>query len=325
MPAAGVIDRTATARFAARLWPAVSRRKPARAGSGPSWTRARRQLAIAAVAVVAAIVAPAYTAPARADDIPVRWLSGDWQQGSVIIGQVPPGSRLFFKGRELRLTDDGRFVFGLHRDEPKIVRFRLVEADGTEHRFARTVAPRVYEIQRIDGVDPAKVTPPPETLARIRAEAERVRRARAVDSARTDFLSDFIWPVVGPISGVFGSQRILNGQPRQPHYGVDVAVPTGTPVVAPAGGVVTLAEPDLYFSGGTLMIDHGHGLSSAFLHLSKILVKLGDEVRQGEPIAEVGATGRVTGPHLDWRVNWFEARVDAQTLVPPMDPAPPER
>ena len=155
------------------------------------------------------------------------------------------------------------------------------------------------------------------------AGAELVKATRKLDDPRTDFLDGFIWPSQGPISGVYGSQRILNGKPRRPHFGVDVAGPVGTPVVAPAGGVVTLAHPDMYFSGGTLVIDHGHGLSSAFLHLSRILVKEGQRVEQGEPIAEIGATGRVTGAHLDWRMNWFEQRIDPQLLAGPM-PAPAE-
>lgn len=267
---------------------------------------------------LAALVLFAVSAVAQADEIPVRWLSGQWIQGGVIIGQVEPGSTMIFQDRKLRMDSKGRFVFGLHRDEGKTVRLKLIEPDGTEHPFARTVAQREYRIQRIDGIDQSKVTPPESTLARIRKEGAMVRNARHQDSARTDFAEGFIWPAVGPISGVFGSQRILNGQPRQPHYGVDVALPTGSPVVAPAGGVVTLAHDDMYFSGGTLMIEHGHGLSSAFLHLSKILVKVGQEVQQGELIAEIGATGRVTGPHLDWRVNWFDARVDAELLVPEM-------
>ena len=267
---------------------------------------------------LAALVLFTVSAVAQADEIPVRWLSGQWIQGGVIIGQVEPGSTMIFEGRKLRLDSQGRFVFGLHRDEGKTVRLKLVEADGTEHPFARTVTQREYRIQRIDGIDQSKVTPPESTLARIRKEGAMVRKARHQDSDRTDFAEGFIWPSIGPISGVFGSQRILNGQPRQPHYGVDVALPTGSPVVAPAGGVVTLAHEDMYFSGGTLMIEHGHGLSSAFLHLSKILVKVGQEVQQGELIAEIGATGRVTGPHLDWRGNWFDARVDAELLVPEM-------
>jgi murein DD-endopeptidase MepM/ murein hydrolase activator NlpD len=118
---------------------------------------------------------------------------------------------------------------------------------------------------------------------------------------------------------VYGSQRILNGEPRRPHFGIDIATPTGTPVKAPADGVVTMVHPDMFFSGGTLILDHGHRLSSSFLHLSKIVVKEGDEVRQGDIIAEVGATGRVTGAHLDWRMNWGKERVDPSLLVPPME------
>ena len=124
--------------------------------------------------------------------------------------------------------------------------------------------------------------------------------------------------MTGPISGVYGSQRILNGKPRRPHFGVDVARPTGTPIVAPADGVITLAEPAMFFSGGTLIIDHGHRLSSSMLHLHKILVKEGDQVKQGQVIAEIGATGRVTGAHLDWRMNLRGHRIDPQLLVPPM-------
>src|SRR5699024_8142839 len=151
------------------------------------------------------------------------------------------------------------------------------------------------------GLPSRKVTPRSEDLARIHKEAAKVRKAREIDAPRTDFLNGFIWPVQGPISGVYGSQRILNGQPRRPHYGVDIVAPAGTLVRAPAGGVVTLADPHMFLSGGTLILDHGHGLSSAFLHLRRILVKRGERVLQEDPIAEVGATGRVTGAHLDWR------------------------
>lgn len=273
------------------------------------------------VLVAATVSALLWVTPlgARAES-PVQ-LQGQWIQGGLIIGQVPPGSEVWFEGRKLRLTEQGRFVFGLHRDEGESVTLKVRTSDGREVLQEHAVARRDYRIQRIDGIDQSKVTPPPETLNRIRSEGAQVRKARHRDSADAAFLSRFIWPAQGPISGVFGSQRILNGHPRQPHYGVDVALPTGSPVVAPAAGVVSLAHPDMYFSGGTLMIDHGHGLSSAFLHLSKILVKVGQRVEQGERIAEIGATGRVTGPHLDWRVNWFDARVDAALLVPPMPEA----
>lgn len=151
-----------------------------------------------------------------------------------------------------------------------------------------------------------------------------VKQARDRIELDTAFAQDFIWPAVGPISGVYGSRRILNGEPRRPHYGVDVAGPVGQPVYAPADGLVTLYVPDMYYSGGTMIIDHGYGISSTFLHLSKEHVEVGQRVKQGDLIAEIGATGRVTGPHLDWRMNWFEKRVDPQLLVPSQpEPAKP--
>ena len=162
------------------------------------------------------------------------------------------------------------------------------------------------------------MAPSPKNLLRIADEATQVRQARQKDSDLRHFAERFIWPVRGRISGVYGSQRIFNGEPRRPHFGLDIAAPTGTPVKAPAGGVVSLGHAGMFFSGKTLIIDHGHGLSSSFLHLDTILVKVGQTVRQGEPIATVGATGRVTGAHLDWRINWFAARLDPALLVPAM-------
>ncbi|NCO18437.1 MAG: M23 family metallopeptidase, partial [Gammaproteobacteria bacterium] len=170
----------------------------------------------------------------------------------------------------------------------------------------------------IDGLPPAQVTPDPAVMERIRAEAAMTREARRRVDDRADFAAGFDWPTRGPITGVYGSQRILNGEPRSPHWGLDVAAPTGTEVRAPAAGIVTLTHSDMYFSGGTLLIDHGLGLSSAFLHLDEILVEPGQRVERGELVARVGATGRVTGPHLDWRMNLGETRIDPQLLLPPM-------
>jgi len=177
-------------------------------------------------------------------------------------------------------------------------------------------------VQRIDGLPPAQVNPPPETEARIAHDQVLIVAAHARDTERGDFLQHFQWPASGRVSGIFGSQRILNGTPKAPHYGVDVAVPIGTPVHAPIGGVVSLAEADLYFTGGTLIIDHGHGVSSVLVHLSKLDVKVGDEVQQGEVVAHSGMTGRATGPHLHWGVYWFGQHIDPQTLVPPMPATP---
>lgn len=268
-----------------------------------------------AAILLLALCAGCASAPVAAE--PALELKGEWRQGSVIFGRTAPGATVSFNGRALRVSPEGLFVIGLDRDEPARAKLE-VAWDGRVARRAFEVQPREYDVQRIDGLPPAQVTPPPEAQARIARDYRMVREARARDSARTDFAGGFIWPAIGPLSGFYGSQRVLNGKPKQPHYGVDVAVPTGTPVRAPAGGVVTLAVGDMYYTGGTLMIDHGHGLASAFLHLSKLHVKKGQEVKQGDLIGEVGATGRATGPHLDWRINWFDARVDPQLLVGPM-------
>jgi murein DD-endopeptidase MepM/ murein hydrolase activator NlpD len=245
-------------------------------------------------------------------------LRGDWRQGSLLIGNTTPGNQVWFNGRSLSVSPDGDFVFGLDRDEKPDAELKVQTLGAAEQSFHYTVQKRSYEIQEIKGLPPKMVNPPPELQQRIENDQRLAREARQRDSARTDFLQRFIWPCSGRISGVFGSQRILNGEPKQPHYGVDVAVPVGTPVKAPAAGVVSLAENDMYFTGGTLMLDHGQGVASAFLHLSKLKVKVGDVVKQGQVIAESGMTGRATGPHLDWRMNWFDSRVDAQLLVPTM-------
>jgi murein DD-endopeptidase MepM/ murein hydrolase activator NlpD len=196
---------------------------------------------------------------------------------------------------------------------------RAVHPDGSVESRVLDVERREYQIQRIDGLAKRKVTPEKRDLTRIRKENAMVKAARKRDDPRSDFLSGWIWPVTGPISGVYGSQRVLNGKPRRPHFGVDIAAPVGTPARAPADGIVTLAHPGMFFSGATLIVDHGHNLSSSFLHLDEILVKVGDRVHRGEVIARVGKSGRVTGAHLDWRMNYHAARIDPQLLVPPMD------
>ncbi len=250
-------------------------------------------------------------------------LSGAFTQGGMLTGQTTPGAKVTFDGRPVRVSKEGIFIVGFGRDAPLEHRLVVDLPDGRRQRRNIEISARKYKIQRIDGLPKKKVTPDKEALKRIRNEIAMVKKARSRDDSRTDFLTGFIWPVTGPITGVYGSQRILNGKPRRPHFGVDIAAPVGTKVVAPADGVVTLAYPDMYFSGGTLIVDHGHHLSSSFLHLSRILVKVGQRVRKGEVIAEVGATGRVTGPHLDWRMNLSAARIDPQLLAPPMPHAGP--
>lgn len=245
-------------------------------------------------------------------------LHGSFIQGGLITGRTEPGARVELGGKPVRISPEGVFVFGFGRDAAPTARLEVTYPDGSREVRILEVTPRTYEVQRIDGLPPSKVTPPPEVLERIRRESALVARVRSRDIDRPYFLSGFRWPVIGRISGVYGSQRILNGEPRQPHYGIDIAASTGTPVEAPANGVVTMVYPDMYFSGGTLIIDHGHGLSSSFLHLQDIHVQEGQAVEQGDIIATVGATGRVTGPHLDWRINWFKERLDPALVVPPM-------
>ena len=246
-------------------------------------------------------------------------LDGPRTQGGLLRGQVPRGSTVEYEGDAVRVSRDGWFLVGFGRDAPPEAQLVVVYPDGRRERRMLKVERREYDIQRIDGLPPRKVTPrSEEDLARIGAEVRMVKQARAIDASRVDFLGGFRWPTKGRISGVYGSQRILNGEPRRPHFGIDIAAPAGTKVVAPADGVVTLVHPDMFFSGGTMIVDHGHGLSSAFLHLSRILVETGERVEQGQAIAEVGSTGRSTGPHLDWRINLFDRRLDPALLVGPM-------
>ena len=241
-------------------------------------------------------------------------------QGVLIIGRTVPGTTVTIDGSAVRVSDDGVFLLGFGRDAPSKARLSAKFPDGSRSHRDLRVAQRSYNVQRVDGLPPSKVSPSEQDMVRIRQDIALVKKARARNDPREDFLAAFQWPVKGRISGVYGSQRVLNGEPRRPHFGVDVAAPVGAIVRAPADGVVTLAHGDMFFSGGTLIVDHGHGLSSSFLHLSAILVKEGDHIHQGDPIAKVGATGRVSGPHLDWRMNLLGSRLDPQLLVGPMEP-----
>ncbi|MFN2286860.1 MAG: M23 family metallopeptidase [Chromatocurvus sp.] len=258
------------------------------------------------------------TATAGAQCVDVQ---GDSAQGGMIWGKVQPGADVTLDGESIDVLPDGRFVAGFGRDAA-LRSLLVVEVAGERCEQPLNVASREYRIQRVEGVPQRTVTPPPEQLDRIRRERALVANAKRRRVERPEWLlqvdGGFDWPATGRISGVYGSQRFYNGEPGSPHYGVDVAVPTGTPVVAPAAGIVTLAEDDLFYSGGTVILDHGYQLSSSFLHMSRVLVSVGDELQRGDLIGEVGATGRATGPHLDWRMSWRQERVDPQRLVPPM-------
>ena len=248
-------------------------------------------------------------------------LAGDFRQGGLLWGQVAPSAHVALDDASILVLPNGTFVLGLGRDAPKEQVFSVV-AEGQRCTQTVAVAQRQYNIQRVEGVPQKTVTPPNDVLERIARERALVRKAKAQRIERPELLeavrAGLSWPATGRISGVYGSQRFYNGTPGSPHYGVDVAVPTGHPVVAPGPGVITLAEVDLFYSGGTIILDHGYGLSSSFLHLSKLHVEVGQEVQRGDLIGEVGATGRATGPHLDWRMSWLNQRVDPQLLVPAM-------
>lgn len=242
-------------------------------------------------------------------------LDGEAIQGGLMFGKIQAQDRVFLDQKEVMVSSNGDFVIGFGRDESGQRELVVTSPAGKEERLVLQVAPREYKVERVDGLPPKTVTPDPESLARIKREAKLVASARSRRDQRVDYVSGFEWPAQGRISGVYGSQRVLNGEPGRPHYGLDIASGTGSPVYAPAAGIITLAEPDLYFSGGTIILDHGQGLSSTFLHLSKILVETGRTVQQGDLIAEIGSTGRASGPHLDWRMNWLDRRVDPQLLL----------
>ncbi|MGV6827689.1 MAG: M23 family metallopeptidase [bacterium] len=242
-------------------------------------------------------------------------LKGEFEQGALLVGKTLPGSQVTHDAESVMVSAAGDFLIGFEREAPLSSTLTVVLPDGKSHQQTLSISRKQYNIQRIDGLPERKVTPKPADSERIKADRAAVKKARSRRDSRTDYLAGFEWPATGKITGVYGSQRVLNGKPKWPHFGVDVAGPVGTPVTAPAPGIVTLVHPDMFYSGGTLIVDHGQGLSSTFIHLHKIHVKEGDRVEQGMLIAEIGATGRATGPHLDWRINLGSKRLDPETVV----------
>ena len=240
---------------------------------------------------------------------------GKFIQGHFIIGKTDPGTKVKIDKKQVKVSKDGYFAFGLDRDRKYDVVI-TIEKDGVKEKITKRVQKRKYNIQKIDGLEEKKVTPPEEVYERIKKENKLIAEARAVDSDLDFFKDKFIIPVDDSIiTGVYGSQRILNGKPKWPHYGLDFAQKEGTPVKAMLDGTVTLAQSDLYYTGGTLIFDHGHGISTLYMHMQKILVEKGQKVKQGEVIGTVGSTGRATGPHLDIRLNWFGTRLDPATAL----------
>ena len=241
--------------------------------------------------------------------------NGKFLQGHFIIGITNPSAKIIIDKKEVRVSKDGYFVFGIDRDRKFDVTVTKI-INGKKEQFIKKVLKRKYNIQRIDGLEESKVTPPESVYKRIKKENNKIGEARAINSDLPFFKDQFIMPVKGIISGVYGSQRILNGKPRWPHYGIDIAAKQGTEIKSSGTGIVTMAEDDLYYTGGTIIMDHGHGISTIYSHLETVIVSVGDKINQGDIIGTVGSTGRSTGPHLDFRINWFQTRLDPMSVLP---------
>jgi murein DD-endopeptidase MepM/ murein hydrolase activator NlpD len=239
---------------------------------------------------------------------------GKFIQGHFILGKTSPDSEIIIDKKKVKVSKNGFFAFGLDRDRKFDVKITKIN-NGKKEIINKQVFKREYKIQRIDGLPENKVTPPESVYNRIKKENNEIGKARAINSDLIFFKEKFIMPVEGIISGVYGSQRILNGKPKWPHYGIDIAAKQGTIIKSSATGKVTMAEDDLYYTGGTIIMDHGHGISTIYSHLENVLVSVGDQINQGDVIGTVGSTGRSTGPHLDFRVNWFQTRLDPMSLL----------
>ena len=240
---------------------------------------------------------------------------GKFEQGAFILGKTNPDTKIKIDNKEVRVTKDGYFAFGLDRDRKNNIIIKIIEKNKTTI-VEKKILKRDYKIQRIDGLPSKQVTPPPEVYDRIKKDNILIGKARSIDSTLNFFKDKFIYPIDKYIiTGVYGSQRILNGKPRRPHYGIDFHAPEGTPVKAMMDGIVTLSEKDMYFTGGTIIFDHGHGISTLYMHMKDINVKVGQRIKQGQIVGTLGQSGRATGPHLDIRLNWFGVKLDPMTIL----------
>jgi murein DD-endopeptidase MepM/ murein hydrolase activator NlpD len=273
-----------------------------------------RRSVLAAAAGLIAVPSLAFGAASRIT------LAGALKQGGLVLGKCEPGANVTFEGKPIRVSADGGFAFGFPYNQKTPSSMVAHFADGSEERRSITPQRRDYEIQRLTGLPEAQVSPPPDILERIKRESTRFREARARDTDANWYADGFDWPAMGIISSLYGSQRILNGEPRAPHLAVDIAAPTGTPIHAPADGIVSLID-DQYLNGLFTILDHGHGVSTNYVHQSKQLVKLGDRVTRGQMIGEIGQTGRATGPNLHWGMTWFQIGLDPSLSTPTPKPA----
>lgn len=248
-------------------------------------------------------------------------LSGAYQQGGLIVGTALPQAQVRLNGERVKVYDDGRFLLGFDRDAAPSHSLHIRWPTGRSETLTLPISAQEYRVQNITNVDQSRVTPPQEVLDRIAKESQETSLARSIQTDKPFFDAGWIWPVSGPVTGVYGSARIYNGTPGAPHWGIDIAAPTGTPILAPSAGLVRLVHQDNYFAGGLVILDHGYGLTSSFLHMSRIDVRPGDLVQRGAVLGAVGSTGRSTGPHLDWRMNLGpDTRLDVALL--PLPPGP---
>lgn len=245
-------------------------------------------------------------------------LNGTLAQGGLVVGRAAPGSIITLDGQSVAVAANGAFVMGFARDAEATARLKVIEPGGSVDEQTLSIAKQTYPVQRIDGLPARKVTPNPADVAHIKADNAKIGAVRSFLSTDPRFLSGFRWPVSGPLSGVFGSQRILNGEPKSPHNGVDIAAPRGSTIQAPADGVVVLVANDMFYTGKTMMIDHGLGLTSVYAHMDNIFVIEGQVLKQGDALGTVGQTGRATGPHLHWGLTWKSVHVDPQLAAGPM-------
>lgn len=252
--------------------------------------------------------------PARAETP----LTGDLTQGTLLRGKTEPGAGVLVDGRRVRVSPNGHFAFGVDFDRKSAVKLVVHPRGGDPESRTLDITQRDYKVQRINQLPGKYVTPDPSVAARIKRDNQLIGAARAHDTDEEWFAEGFDWPVTGPVTGVYGSRRILNGEERQPHFGIDIAAGQGIPIKSPVPAIVRMAEEDMYFTGGTVILDHGYGVSTSYLHMSRLDVKVGQKVAKGEVIGAIGKTGRATGPHLCWRLNWFAQKLDASLVVPAM-------